>query len=387
LTNSAPGLRIALLLESDGPGGAERMLVHLAEAMVRRGHHVVPVGPENGCGWLADQLRHVGIDSKVYRLRRAVDPRCAVDLARLFTGMRVDVAHSHEFSMAVYGAAATRLARVPHIITMHGGKYFDAKSRRRVALRWAFRASHHVIAVSEATRADLEERLKLNGLHISVIHNGVPEQAGDRERIRVELGLGRSDPLILAVGNLYGVKGHDVLIHALSRLPPGLDWHLAIAGRGPEEIRLRELAGRLALSQRIHLLGYRSDAADLMAAADIFAMPSRSEGLPLAVLEAMFARLPIVASAVGGIPDALGGAGGLLVPPGDPDALAEALTRLLADADLRESLGESAAAMAAGRFSVEAMADAYERCYRDAANASLRRKRTHRVSEGRSGGS
>jgi glycosyltransferase involved in cell wall biosynthesis len=383
--NTPPPLRIAMLLESDGPGGAERILVHLAEAMTRRGHHVIPVGPADGCGWLAGELRKAGIGSEAFRLRRAVDPRCAIELARLFMDRRVDVAHSHEFSMALYGAAAARLARVPHIITMHGSRYFDGKSRRRIGLRWAFRASQHAIAVSEATRADLEGRLKVAGPLIGVIHNGVPEPMGDREKGRRELGLERSDLLILAVGNLYGVKGHDVLLHALHRLPPALGWRLAVAGRGPEEVRLRELAARLSLSDRVHLLGYRSDTSDLMAAADIIAMPSRSEGLPLTILEAMFARRPIVASAVGGIPDALGSGGGLLVPPGDPDALAEALTRLLLDPDLRSALSNSAAAIAAARFSVEAMADAYERCYLEAAGTGVRRTRGRPVPASPSG--
>lgn len=382
--NMTTPLRIALLLESDGPGGAERMLVHLAEAMTRRGHHVIPVGPADGCGWLAGELRQAGIESEVFRLRRAVDPRCALELARLFARKRVDVAHSHEFSMAVYGAAAAALARVPHIITMHGGKYFEAKGRRRIGLRWAFRASHRVIAVSEATRSGLAARLGFDGSRLEVIHNGVPEQTGDRQRIRAELGLGGSDLLILAVGNLYDVKGHDVLLHALSRLPTDPGWRLAVAGRGPEEARLRELAQRLSLSERVHLLGYRGDIQDLMAAADIVAMPSRSEGLPLAILEAMFARRPIVASAVGGIPDALGGDAGLLVPPGDPGALAQALTSLLLDPDLGSALGNAAAVRAAERFSVDAMADAYERCYREAAGTGPRRKRDRPVTAGRS---
>jgi glycosyltransferase involved in cell wall biosynthesis len=360
------GLRIALLLESDGPGGAERMLILLAEAMRQRGHHVVPVGPAEGTGWLASQFRARGFEPEVFRLRRPVDPLCVVGIARLLERHRIDVAHSHEFSMAVYGAAAARMTGVPHMITMHGGLYFGFRRRRRAALRWAVRASNRIVAVSDATREDLRRMLRAPRLEVDVVLNGVPEQAGDRERARRELGLADTEVLLLAVGSLYRVKGHDLLIEALALLGAEPAWRLVIAGQGDEEASLRRLARQRGIGDRVSFLGYREDVSDLLAAADVYVMPSRSEGMPLALLEAMFAGRAVVASAVGGIPDALGQSG-VLVPPEDVEALASALRRLLAHDEERSMLGVSAAKTAAARFGVEAMADAYEERYQEAA--------------------
>ena len=137
---------------------------------------------------------------------------------------------------------------------------------------------------------------------------------------------------MVAVGNLYPVKDHATLLRALARLPAA---RVAIAGRGDQEEPLRRLAAELGLSDRVHLLGLRDDVETVFAAADVFVQPSLSEGLPLAVLEAMANGLPVVATRVGGIPEAVvDGKTGLLVPPGDPAALAAALAAVL-DADDR----------------------------------------------------
>jgi glycosyltransferase involved in cell wall biosynthesis len=355
---------IALLLESDGPGGAEQMLIHLAEELRRRGHEVVPVGPTAGCGWLASEFRDRGFDPATFRLRSALDPACVTGLAGLFRDRRVDLAHSHEFTMAVYGAAAARRAGIPHLITMHGGTHWSGRWRRRVAMRWAFRASGGMVAVSLPTRLELE-RLVGTSRPISVVANGVPRRDGDRNRLRRELDVTEAEALIVAVGNLYPVKGHAVLLRALAGTDSDPPWRLAIAGRGEEEDGLRTLAGRHGISDRVHLLGYRADIPDILAAADIFAMPSLSEGLPLALIEAMFAGSAVVASAVGGIPDALvDGREGLLVPPGDPVALGTALERFLKSPPLRGSHGAAAQRRAEAEFTTGRMADQYEEIYR-----------------------
>jgi glycosyltransferase involved in cell wall biosynthesis len=172
---------------------------------------------------------------------------------------------------------------------------------------------------------------------------------------------------VLAVGNLYPVKGHIHLLRALRRLgdeQSALDWRAAIAGRGEEESALREYLSESSLSERVTLLGYREDVPDLLAAADIYVMPSLSEGMPLALIEAMFAGKAIVASGVGGIPEVVhAGSEALLVPPEDPRALAEAVGALLRDPGRRQALGVAASARARAEFDVARMADAYERLY------------------------
>ena len=354
---------IALMLESDGPGGAERMLIQLAEELRRRGHTVVPVGPAAGCGWLAGELRSRGFEPETFRLRFPFDPGCVMGLVRTLKRRGVGVVHSHEFTMAVYGAAAASLLRVPHLLTMHGGLGFADRWRRRAAFRWASRRSRAVVAVSRAGALALSRRLGMPHSALTVVPNGIRPDPPSGAEVKAELGLESGALLVLAVGNLYPVKGHAVLVRALARCRE-IPWHLAIAGRGGEAEPLTRLVADLGCTPRVHLLGYRADVADLLSAADVYAMPSLSEGLPLALLEAMFAGKAIAVSGVGGIPEAVrDGEEALLVPPGDDLALSAALDRLLRDAPLRARLGATARGTAQSRFSVEAMTDAYERLY------------------------
>lgn len=373
MTGAGSGaLRMALLLESDGPGGAETVLLLLAEEMRSRGHTVLPVGPDNGSGWLAARFRERGFEPATFSIRRPVDLRCLRGLTALLRAHRIDVVHSHEFTMAVYGAAAARRIGARHVITMHGGRYYAEQWRRRAALRWAARHSGVVVAVSRATADDLRRTLRLPHDRVVVVPNGIPFRRGDRARVRGELGVrdDRGELLLVAVGNLYPVKGHRVLLRALgmlvdhATLPP---WRLAVCGRGEEEAALRALAAELGITDRVHLLGLRGDVTDVLAAGDCYVMPSRSEGLPLALVEAMAAGLPIVASRVGGIPEVVSdGVEAVLVPPDDPAALASALAALLRDAPRRAELGAAAEGRARREFDVRVMGDAYERLYRGA---------------------
>src|SRR2546425_9408263 len=364
-------LGIALLLESDGPGGAETMMLQLAEALRDRGHAVCPVGPGNGCGWLADEFRRRGFRPELFVMRRhRFDWRCLLGLVHTLRRRHVELVHSHDFMMAVYGAAAAALLRRPHVITMHGGRYFAGRWSRRVALRWAMARAAAAVAVSEGLQTDLAGVLRLPQATFRVIRNGIRPCRGSPDGVRRELGIEAEEPLIVAIGNLYPVKGHFVLLRALRALvgnPLFARCHVAIAGRGEEEATLRAYAEAQDLAPNVHLLGYRADVANLLAAADVFALPSLSEGVPLALLEAMFAGKGIAASAVGGVPGGVTAEReALLVPPDDPPAPPAALARLLENRTLRRRLGEAARQRAERVFTVDTMVDGYARLYASA---------------------
>lgn len=363
-------LTVSLMLESDGPGGAEKMVLLLADELRERGFRVCPVGPEVGLGWLEKEFRQRGFRPERFHLRRPLDVRCLAGLVRTLRRRRIDVIHAHEFTMAVYGAAAAVLLRRPLVVTMHGGRSYQDRRRRRIALRWALGQSAKAVAVSESTRTELAASLNVNEASIRVIPNGIRPEPGNPARPRRELAIGKREILILSVGNLYPVKGHEVLLRALGRLHnrrPGLDWRLAIAGRGRKRESLEALARERGIGSLVHFLGHRDDVPDLLSAADVFVMPSFSEGLPLALLEAMFAGKAIAASSVGGIPEAVQGErDALLVPPGDDQALASAMERLLTDPWLRSRLGVRAKRRAAGRFSASGMATRYADIYQSA---------------------
>jgi glycosyltransferase involved in cell wall biosynthesis len=358
-------LVVAQMLESDGPGGAEMVVLRLAEALRARGHEVVPVGPAAGCGWLAEKFRSRGFEPEQFVLRRPLDWRCVRDMAAMLKRRQVDVVHSHEFTMAVYGAAAARWHHRPHIVTMHGNQVTTTRWRRRVSLRAAFRFSKAAVAVSNDTKRFLDAALGLRKDVLRVVPNGVPPSAGDRSRVRQELRLASEDLLVLATGSLVPRKGHAVLIKALAAQPAsGPPWRLAVAGNGSERNTLETLCRDLGVQERVHLLGHRDDVGDLLAAADVFAMPSLWEGLPLSLLEAMRSGKAIVASATSGIPEAVvTEVDGLLTQPGDVAHLTVALHRLLTDPDLRERLAANAVIRGRTEFSIETMTAAYEALY------------------------
>ena len=357
--------RIAHLIESDGPGGAERMLAQLAEELAAAGCPCVAFVPARGEGWLGRALSDAGVTVETFELGRPFSPKLANDLVVALRRHRIDLVHSHEFSMAFYGAWAARRAGLPHVITMHGGRYYAQRLRRRLALRMAAALSGGLVAVSEPLAAHLSRDLWIRRGRITTIANGVRFTPVPQSTLRTELRLADDEPLVLAVGNLYPVKGHSHLLDAVARLTPAHPrLHVAIAGRGELASALERQARQAGLGARVHFLGLRPDIPNILAGADVFALPSLSEGLPLALLEAMFAGRPIVASAVGDVPLALaGGAAGVLVPAGDPIALAGAIHRVLADPGEAQRLARNAQARAAAEYGVDRMVARYAAVY------------------------
>jgi glycosyltransferase involved in cell wall biosynthesis len=376
------GRGIAHLIESDGPGGAERVVADLAKAFQTEGARSVVFLPAHGEGWLERQLDGSGAAIAHFHLDRPYSLACVRSLAAAFRRHDISVAHSHEFSLAVYGSLASRLAGVPHVITMHGGRYYANRLRRRAAMRAAIALSSRTVAVSSSVAAHLGLDLGIRRSRIATIPNGVRYVEPQRITLRDELRLSSADRLIVSVGNLYPVKGHRFLIEALALLG---DWHpnvhLAISGRGALAEPLTELAQALGLGPRVHLIGLRSDVAAVLAASDLFALPSLSEGLPLALLEAMFSRRAIVASDVGEVGIALAnGHAGLLVEPGNAASLARALHRLLSDDHLAGQLAERAQHRAAAEYDVSRMVQRYSETYLEVLQRSETKGRLERGS-------
>ena len=216
--------------------------------------------------------------------------------------------------------------------------------------------------LARAMRRDL----LLSGSRVEMIPNGVCPLAPERSKVRQELGLTDRDRLLVAVGNLYPVKGHRHLLDAVALLAPTHPHvHIAISGRGDLADQLTARAQGLGLVGRMHLLGLRSDIGAILGAADMFVLPSLSEGLPLALLEAMFAGCPIIASDVGEVAATLGrGDGGIVVPPGDAAALASAIDSLLANPARARELGRRAMQRAQADYHVSQMVHRYVDVYR-----------------------
>jgi len=364
---SVYGLRLAHLIESDGPGGAERMVASLAAALQAGGAENVVIAPASGEGWLARELNGTGVRMELFpRLDRPFSPALARWLRATLLRNRIALVHSHEFTMAVYGAWAARREGLPHLFTMHGSRYYAARLQRRIAMRVAAALSGSVVAVSRSLAQHLSRDLWLRASRIATIPNGAALTPVAHSSLRAELRLEPGDRLALAVGNLYPVKGHSHLLEAFGLLAqrfPRL--HVAVAGRGDLEAPLRARAHALEVADRFHLLGLRSDVANVLAGADLFVLPSLSEGLPLALVEAMLAGRPIVATAVGEVGTVLNGSSahaGLLVPPGDAAALATAMARVLSNPSEAQQLA-AAAARRAEDYTLAKMTERYVALY------------------------
>jgi glycosyltransferase involved in cell wall biosynthesis len=367
MTSRLAGLGVAHLIESDGPGGAERVVAELAMNLHAAGVPSVVFVPAGGEGWLARQVAGSGVAIEQFRIAHPVSPACARSLAAAFRRHRVVIAHSHEFSMAVYGAWASWYAGVPHVITMHGSRYYAARFRRRVALRAAMALSGRTVAVSCSLSRQISADLRVPLERIPTIANGVRHVRVPRTTLRDELGLAPGDRLLVSVGNLYPVKGHRYLVDALARLSsryPNL--HVAIAGRGDSAEALTKQAHRHGVANRLHLIGLRSDIPAILMAADAFVLPSLSEGLPLALVEAMFAGCAIVATDVGDVGIVLAhGEAGVLVEPGNAPALAGALADLLDHPARAAELGARAACRALAEYDISHMVRQYSQIYSD----------------------
>lgn len=360
--------RIALALESSGPGGAENVVLRLAEGLRAAGDEAVVVTMQPG--WMTERAESAGFEVWLAPQPPGLALGWIPSFARRLRRGGVECLHSHEFAMNVYGGAAALLAGVPSVATVHGRNWATGAPRRAAAYRLLRRLGIRLAAVSHDLAGFLEAGIGLPPGAFTVVHNGIPvpslppdaERAGARAAARRELGVPPDGALLVAVGNLYPVKDHATLLRAQALLP---DVRVAIAGRGEEEARLRALAAELGVAGRLHLLGLRDDVDRILRSGDAFVQPSRSEGLPLAVLEAMAAGLPVVATRVGGVAEAvLDGETGALVAPGDPPALAAALRDVLETPGLAATMGAAGRLRAERHFSVSAMTEGYRALYR-----------------------
>lgn len=290
-------------------------------------------------------------------------------LARLLRRERPAVFHAHMSSPVAckWGLAAAVLARVPAVLgTVQVGAYEPPDRSASWQLRALARGVDRYLAVSREIAGELVERLGWPAAKVEVVYNAVdvarvavPAPPGLRE----QLGGSETRPLVLTPARLDAQKGLPVLLEAIAEVPEAL---FLLAGEGPERAALEAQAAALRVADRVRFLGRREDIPQLLAACDIFALPSLYEGSSLAVLEAMAAGIPIVSSAIGGTEELIeDGRSGLLVPPGDARGLAAALRKVLGDPELRQSLATHARERVDADLRREQMAERVSEVYRE----------------------
>jgi glycosyltransferase involved in cell wall biosynthesis len=366
-------LWLLLVVDSLEVGGAERHVVDLATALHRKGYRV-----EVACsvaGELSEPLEAAGVP--VWPLMgRLVKRRASVAYARgiggLLRGRPFDLVHAHVFASAVAASIATLGKNVPLVISEHTEASWQTWLTRRVS-RWAHRRATRTIAVSTPIERLLIERDGVPPDRVTFIPNAVGP-ASDETPDPLPDGW-QDAPLVWVVARLQPEKGVADFLRAAARVS-GIspNARFLVVGDGPLRKELLDLAEHLGISERVRFLGYRRDSRELMELMDVLVVPSLTEGSPLIVLEAMAAGVPVVASAVGGIPDQVRhDEEGILVPPGDPDALGEALGALLRDSHCARRLGEAGRRRTENEFSHETMVRRIEGVYRAAIDGMVER--------------
>jgi glycosyltransferase involved in cell wall biosynthesis len=370
-------LRVLHVVDSLEFGGLERVAVDLALAQQARGH-AVKVLSINTTQGLAPELARAGIEVVQGNKQGTFDIDVLKRIRRTAKADATTVVHAHNFVPNYY--AATALLGVWNAPALVGTCHDMGKRLEQRHLRFMYKASllrtRRVAMVGKQVHERFVGQGYVRADRAMTVLNGVPirslqNKAQLRQQARAALGLSADDLVIGAVGRLVELKNHALLLRILPALSQQFTpLKLVLVGAGPLEAQLKAESARLGVQAQVIFAGQRTDVNTLLHAFDVFAMPSLTEGLSIALLEAAAAQLPIVATAVGGnVEIVTHQSTGLLVPPADDAVTAAALRALLGDAALRARLGAAARQWVVQHASVDAMCGAYDTLYAQAINA------------------
>lgn len=376
---SEPGRRsesrvatVCQLLIGLGIGGAEVLAARMARRLRSNYRFIFACLDEQGP--LGEELRSEGFPIHVLGRRPGVDWRCARRLARLLRRERVDLVHAHQYTPFFYGVTARLPWRRPPVLFTEHGRWFPdhPRPKRIIVNRLLLRQSDRVVGVGQSVRQALIHNEGIPARRVDVIYNGINFAAfsgdfSDPGATRREIGIGDGELMIIQVARLDPLKDHATAIatleHVVRRRPEA---RLVLVGEGPERAQVEALVRERGLTPWVRFLGLRTDIPRLLRAADLFLLTSVSEGIPLTIIEAMAAGLPVVATRVGGVGEIVHeGRTGLLAPSGDHEALALHSLRLAESSELRAEMGRLGRQRAVEDFSESQMIDQYHRLYRE----------------------
>jgi len=346
---------------SDGWGGQEHRIYHEMRGLVARGHEVTLVTRPQ-CR-IREKAAAAGIPVVTLPMRKALDFGSIVALRRLLRENNVEVVNTHSGVDSWIGGLAAKLARTPVLLRT---RHLNIPLRRNW-LNFVHYLPDRIITCGETMRRQLIESSGFPEARLVSIATGIDfaefEPRRPRREVRQALGLCEVEVMILMVGILRTVKGHDTALQAFQILSSKFpDAALVLAGDGPLLPAMEQLAHTLGIAKRVRFLGFRNDIPDLMGAADVLLLTSRSEGVPQTVTQALGLGLPVVATSVGGVSELVQSEqSGLLIPPGDPDAAADAVRRIIGDPGMAERFRAAGRVRVRQNFSLQAMLDKTER--------------------------
>lgn len=373
---------VCQIIQTAQLGGAELLAYRITRACRDRVRFLVacfdPDGP------IIERFRRIGVEVQSFSKRAGLDLQTAARLRRWLSRESIGLIHAHQCGPFLYAALARRASSRPSILlTEHGRQYPDrVGAPRRIVNRLLLRRADRAVAVGADVRRALIENENFPASRVEVIYNGIDLDAvasasPSRVAVRSELGLGPSEFAVIVCARLDPIKDHATTLHAFQRLLARRpEARLLLVGDGPERHAISTACDTLGLRDRTLLLGLRTDVPRLLAASDVAILTSRSEGIPLFLIEAMAARLPVVATRVGGIPEVVeDGVTGRLAPAGDANALGDHLTELAARPELRTAMGEAGRTRAVERFAESRMLAEYRDLYDQMCRGRRRSKR------------
>jgi L-malate glycosyltransferase len=371
-SRSASRVRIAYCVTLMDLGGTELNAARTAERLDHDRFDVTVISLANS-GPLLERYANAGIPVErfpITSLYNRTALREGLRLYRFFRAKRIEILHCHDMYSNVFAAPWARLAGVPLVIASRRWIHPASDRRMDFANRVAYRLVHRVLGNSRAVAQLLRDGDGVPESRILRVPNFVEERAFEspgaaaRSSFRNELGIPPNAEIVGCIARLVDVKDHATLLRAISLLAarrPAL--HVVLIGDGPCRPGLERLARELDISARTHFAGVRPNLPNLNHFFDVSALASLSEGFPNSLVEAMAAGRPVVATNVGGNPDAVRPSTGILVPASDPSAFAHALERVLADEELRRRLGAAAAGIARAEYHVDTVIAGLERIY------------------------
>jgi glycosyltransferase involved in cell wall biosynthesis len=362
-------VKVAHIVPMLSPGGAERVAVHIVRGLNRERFEPVVVSFTDRLNCDLDHLLDdAGIEVRYLGKHAGFDYRVYSRLYRVLKECRPDIVHSHLHVLRYALPSLLLLKKASLLHTVHNMAEREVEPRARWIQRYAYRCGVVPVAVAKRVAVSLES---LYGIErCRVISNGIPTDGYANPRIprrewRAREGFREDETLFVCVARFAPQKNHALLLNAFAQGPAANpNAHLVLVGEGVLQQELEAQTKALGLTRQVHFLGLRVDIPDVLAAMDIFVLSSDWEGNPLSILEAMAAGLPILSTAVGGVPDLFeNGREGLVVRPGDVQEFSKTMLALLENRDLRQSFGKAAGLRARQQFDVSVMVQSYEDLY------------------------
>jgi glycosyltransferase involved in cell wall biosynthesis len=364
----AEPINVVYVINSLGSGGAERFVCDLVRHLdPNRFRAQVLCLYENG--QFAPAVEAANVPVHVIGVKRRVVPANWVDVWRRLGGVQADIVHTHLHEATWYGLPTAYLRGVPVRVSHLQSSHWNWPRK----LRWLDRAAETFASTTLVCSTAVEEfaqaGLRYPAHKLEVVPNAIDldrfRALPDREEARRSLDLSQDGPILICVASLTEEKGQTYLLEAMQAVHSELpEARLLLVGRDRGKTDLKALADEKGIGQNVTLLGMRDDIPLLLAASDLFVLPSLREGFGIAFAEAGAARLPAVATSVGGIPEVVeDGVGGILVPPRDPAALADALLTLLRDSERRRSMGYAARERVERKFDIRVITEKIQDLY------------------------